>query len=219
MSDALIVLGNEWTASTYREYSDAPIFSLNATAYKSNMVLERKFPETKYNLLWFGSSGLVHKGLDLCLEFVERNHNFNLHICGRYESDFFEVWSKAIDGERVNYYGLIDTSSDTFREICQKCAFVISPTCSEGQSTSLLTCMNAGIIPVATAQSGVDLDEVGFLIDDLTEEAVSRAIFRAVSSPDEELIQMSQLCRKKTLEEHSIDNFKASLKTVLSKLI
>ncbi len=40
--------------------------------------------------MWFGSGGMIHKGLDLVLEVFARMQEYHLHICGpvHHEEDF-----------------------------------------------------------------------------------------------------------------------------------
>ena len=52
--------------------------------------------------------------------------------------------------------GFVDVCSDKFLELIEICPFVLLPSCSEGMSTSLLTCMRHGLIPVTTQGTGMD---------------------------------------------------------------
>ncbi len=44
--------------------------------------------------------------------------------------------------------------------------FSIFPSCSEGQSGSVLTTMSLGLIPIVTKEVGIDVFDKGFLIND-----------------------------------------------------
>jgi len=53
LSDVLIVIGNNWTKSTYTKYTSTPVYSINATALINEYVehIKRDIKEAKKNLL------------------------------------------------------------------------------------------------------------------------------------------------------------------------
>ena len=221
MSDAIIVIGNEWTKSTYEKFSTIPVYKINATALinKKTASIKREIECSKKNFLWFGSSGLVHKGLDLCLEYFTKRNDLSLHICGPKEKDFFEVFSNKINMENIHFHGIVDVQGDKFVNIVSNCLFTIMPTCSEGQSTALLTVMGAGLIPISNIYSGVDVDKYGFLIESLNIEDIGRIIDKALLQTNETLVSLSANSQQYIFENHQIDNFEKNLRMILKKII
>jgi len=68
--DAMIVLGNEVCVESYKKFYDGKIFNIPAPFYKVidawKLLQENNLGKS---FIWFGSSGLIHKGLDLVLDY------------------------------------------------------------------------------------------------------------------------------------------------------
>ena len=221
LSDSLIVIGNDWTKSTYEKYTTKKVLSINATALinENSKKIFRDIEKTKKSFLWFGSSGLVHKGLDLCLEYFSEHSDLMLHICGPMEDDFKEVFGSYFEKENINYYGFINVSSQKFIDIVSQCSFGILPTCSEGQATALLTTMGAGLIPISTKQCGVDVEKLGYLIDELKLESIDKVIQEAIVLDNLEIESNSQTLINYIQKNHTLKSFEENLKVLISKAI
>lgn len=219
LSDSLIVIGNDWTKSTYEKYTTKPVYPLNATALINENCknIERDTERTKKSFLWFGSSGLVHKGLDLCLEYFSEHSDLILHICGPMEDDFKEVFVSYFEKENILYHGFTDVSSQKFIDIVSRCSFGILPTCSEGQATALLTTIGAGLIPIATKYSGVDIKKLGFLIDDMDINSIDKVIQKVMTLENSEIEINSKKLINYIEDNHSLVSFKENLKVLVCK--
>lgn len=221
LSDSLILIGNEWTKSTYTKYTTKPVYTINATALINDNVqnIKRDLDKTKKNFLWFGSSGLVHKGLDLCLEYFSKQEDLTLHICGPMEDDFNEAFTEYFEKENIIYHGFTDVQSKKFIDIVSQCSFSILPTCSEGQATSLLTAMGAGLIPIATENSGVDIVKHGILIQELNLESLTSSIEKASKHENEKLSKISNEIEEHISKNHILDKFRLSMKNILNSIL
>lgn len=221
LSDALIVIGNTWTLSTYKKYSDAPMYSINATALTNNSlsrVIEDK-ERKKRSFLWFGSRGSIHKGLDLCVELFKMRPDLVLHICGPKEDDFFEIFNCELESENIHFHGFVDVKSEKFVEIVSKCSFSVLPTCSEGQATSLLTTMGRGLIPISTIYSGVDVDKHGYLIERLSTSSLEESINNAISLTQDEITEKAKEINNYINQCHSIPAFEDKLDFILRDIL
>ncbi len=221
MSDALIVIGNEWTKSTYTRFTNTPIYPINATALVNDKTknIYRNIAITKKNFIWFGSAGLIHKGLDICLEYFIRHPEFQLHICGPKEEDFFQIYHNELSQPNIHLHGFVDVQSSLFIEIISQCSFAVLPTCSEGQATSLLTAMGGGLIPISTEYSGIDVQDYGFLIPTLSVGGLEEAINIAIIQSDDNLKKMSMHSQERIHQAHTINSFKTSMKSILSLVV
>ena len=220
MSDALVIIGNEWTQSTYQPYTDSPIYTLNATSlfYNSSIILNRDISVTKQHFLWFGSGGLIHKGLDLCLEFFSKNPHLHLHICGPKEDDFYKVFHDKLHLNNIHIHGFVQVDSDDFLQIVQQCLFTIMPSCSEGQSTSLLTTMATGLIPIASKESGKTLNNLGISIETLSLEGIEHSINAAAMLNDTELAALTHANRKEIFLNHTLETFEKQIRHIFSSI-
>jgi len=220
-SDYLIVIGNDWTTSTYKKFTDKPVWPINATALMNPRLksIQRQTSKAKKNFLWFGSAGLVHKGLDLCLEYFSLHPEYTLHICGPKELEFFEAMQPFLSKPNIIYHGFVDVSSEQFIEITSSSLFAILPSCSEGQATALLTAMSAGLIPVASRYTGVDVEQYGYLIEALDVDAISSTLQSIGQISDNQLEKQSSNCMDYIEQMHSLDAYRNNLSVLLSKCI
>lgn len=214
MSDALIVIGNEWTKSTYAAYTKVPIISVNATAFinEKTISIYRDMKMSRRNFLWFGSGGLIHKGLDLCLEYFAKHPECHLHICGPKEEDFFRIFKNELTQPNIHFHGFIDVKSDLFVDIVTQCSFAVLPTCSEGQATALLTAMGSGLIPISTIYSGIDVQKYGYVLPTLDGDGLAKAISLTVNLTDDEIFLMSKNAQDIIRLNHTLEIFKKNLK-------
>lgn len=220
LSESIIVIGNEWTKSTYEDNlkEQDSIYPINATAIKYDHEIVKYKSGSHY--LWLGSAGLIHKGLDLCLDFFAQNRDITLHICGPTEKEFIDIYKRELDLPNINFHGFVTIGSKAFGDIVNLCSFTLMPTCSEGQSTALLTSMAYGLIPIATKESGVDVAETGgILIENLTQESLYEAIEVSKNIPNAMLVERSNDLIRYISSEHGTKNFKDSISKILAKII
>jgi len=222
LSDATVVIGGEWTASTHGKYYDGPIFKIPVSAYNPYppKVLDRNWSTSKKNFLWFGSRGLVHKGLDLCLDVFSKTPNLELHICGVKETDFFNLYNEELyNTPNIFYHGFVDISTEKFKKIVENCGFVILPSCSEGCSSSVITAMFCGCIPIVTKETSVNVGNFGFLLENLEVNNIRDKVIEASLLPVSELKRRSKSAYKYVYDNHTIDSFRENFKNIIDYLL
>lgn len=220
VSDAVLSTGNDFTMSTFDNFNHSNIYKLTLPVHKTNKsFIERNFKQAKNHFLWFGSSGLVHKGLDLCIEYFVKNPQYTLHICGPKENDFFELYQKELDTKNIIYHGRVDIESKVFEEIVNQCLFAIFPSCSEGGGAALLTVMATGLIPIATIEASVDLNNYGYLIEQANESGINNTVINAVNDSIEILQTKSQQSSLYVHNTFTKIGFKESLKYALNEVL
>ena len=133
----------------------------------------RKDYSKKYDILWIGGGGEILKGLDLFLDSL-KNSIYNLHIVGNVSEEFKNLYS---DCRNVHYYGFINVNSSEFIRICEKCHFLIYPSCTEGMPGSVINSMYLGVIPIVSRWAAFDeIEDYGYILEDLTVSAIQKAI-------------------------------------------
>src|SRR5205085_6890304 len=103
--------------------------------------------------LWLSSGGLVHKGLDLALEAFAAMPDCHLTVCAPVETeeDFCRAYRKELyDTPNITTVGWVDIESAQFHAIADSCISVMSTSCSEGGSTSVVSAVHAALIPIAS---------------------------------------------------------------------
>lgn len=135
------------------EMYPSPLSIFPTGLLNSNFVFGFKNHEkARKNFLWLGSLGAIHKGLDLLIDtFIEKD-DLVLHICGLSKSE--KKMLKVPSRKNIIDHGYIFINSDDFLKIAEECSFIILPSCSEGCSTSILTGMLHGLIPVVMKDAG-----------------------------------------------------------------
>ncbi|MDR3610935.1 MAG: glycosyltransferase [Ignavibacteriaceae bacterium] len=225
--DAMILLGNLEAAKTYSPYFtgktyNIPAMFLEFTDYKE-IVNSKIFDQAKRHFLWFGSSGMIHKGLDLLLEIFSGRRDIYLHICGplNKEPDFQRTYYNELNRmPNIHYYGFISLKSEIFKELLQKCAFVIFPSCSEGGSPSVLNiCGNGGLIPLISKEATIDVHDYGFIFDKINHDSIRSVIDHVIQMENKEITEMSIKCGKEVTTTNSLDNYKNELRKCINEIV
>lgn len=195
LADYATMLGNDFTKSTY-SFANKDIFQLSSSnIFDYPWDPDKNFQKTKTNFLWLGSSGMVHKGLDLVLEAFSELPDCNLSICGpvNNETDFFEAYKNDLNNSaNIKNYNWVDVSSQNFRHIANQNCALIYPSCSEGQAGSVITAMHFGLIPIVSMQSGVDLGENGTILEKSSIDEILECITNFISLDPEEIKKSSK---------------------------
>lgn len=178
-ADCAVVLGNEFTIDTFR-YAGKKIYRVPVSVPVVYDWPEGKnFAICRKHFLWFGSAGFVHKGLDLVLEAFSQMPDLSLTVCGPIDED--EKFKAAYHRElfataNIHTHGWIDVESREFVDIANNCIALVYPSCSEGGGSSVLTCMHAGLIPIVTYESSVDIEGFGITLETATIDTIKAAV-------------------------------------------
>lgn len=184
LADAVLLVGNAWTASTYTGATRAPIHRLpNVHADGIAQCLDGKdFDGARTHFLWMASYAAVLRGLDLLLELFAELPTHHLWICGHigYERDLLDAYREELTNRpNIHFVGSVDVTGGRFAELTARCGYVIYPSGSEGTSGSVVNCMAAGLVPLVTLESGVDTGGHGRLIPSYTIEALRDVVLAA----------------------------------------
>jgi glycosyltransferase involved in cell wall biosynthesis len=165
---------------------------------------------------------MVHKGLDLVLEAFAQMPDFHLTVCGpvQHEKDFEDAYNKELyHTANILTTGWMDVSSPEFIEIARNCAGLVYPSCSEGQAGSVVTCMRAGLVPIVSLESGVDVsDDFGVSLRESSVNEIREAVTRLSSFPARQLNEMAVLAWK-LAKKHSRDRFAEEYCKLVDRLI
>lgn len=223
--DGIIALGNEVCAQSYKKYYDGYVNAIPAPFYKvsdANYILNHKQQESRRNFLWFGSAGLIHKGLDLLLEYFSRHPELTLHVCGPIDNELDFVksyYNELFATKNIINHGFIDIESNKFEVILRSCSFVVLPSCSEGGSPSVVTAVgNGALIPIvskwSTFSTGYEIN-----INSLDDNGISEAISYAINLSNDELLCLANKNLEYVLRYHSQNNYTHSLKASIEDII
>jgi glycosyltransferase involved in cell wall biosynthesis len=217
------VLGNDYTIDTYR-YANKPIYRIpisTTAVYEWNP--HKDFERCRNNYLWFGSSGFVHKGLDLVLEAFARMPEHHLTVCGPFdeEKDFLDAYHRELfQTPNIHAAGWTDVNSSKFTEIANNCAGLVYPSCAEGGGGSAITCMHAGIIPILSREASVDIDEdCGRLLPRSSVEEIIDAVRMVSALPASRLQQLARNAWQRARESHTRERFAAEYDRFVAEIL
>lgn len=220
LCNSIICIGNDNTSLTYKKYYDGPIYNVPVTGHKLWNQFRRDYTKTCKNFLWFGGDGSALKGLDLCLEVFKINPHLHLDICGRVEQDFIKAYyNELYESENIEYHGFMDITSNEFSEIVMKNTFIILPSSSEGQASSVITCMMASLIPIITKDTGIDIKDFFIEIEELSVDYISNLINESSKMDVIEINNKADLTYKYAIENHILDNFSVKFREAISSIL
>ena len=168
-ADYAVTYGNQFSLDIYR-YASTPVFRVPISTCTLFPWPENKdYGSCRSHYLWFGSYGFVHKGLDLVLEAFADMPDYQLYVCGPLEKEkgFVRAFYKELyETPNIHTIGWVDVNGPEFMEIANKCVGTVYASCSESGGASVTTCMHAGLIPLVSYESSVDVDDFGVVFKD-----------------------------------------------------
>lgn len=226
--------GNQFNVGTYK-YANKQIFQIPLPTCATYPKPENKdFSACSNHFIWFGSEGLVHKGLDLVLDAFSQMPECRLTVCGpirkgssesnnsplHSDSRFEEVFHKELyETPNIHTEGWVDIEGDTFRKIADESIGIIFPSCSEGGGASVITCMQAGLLPIVSYEANVEVADFGLTLFDCSVEEIKKTIRKVRSLPVEELrsrvLKTWQFCQT----HHTRDQFAENYRRVIEQIM
>lgn len=217
---AAICTGNMWTVNTWKNMISNihPITATGFDCVKLNEI-NRDVKSAKRNFLWFSGAGMLHKGLDLCIEAFRDTPDLNLYVAGMKDSDFYDFYEEDFKRPNIHYYGFIDVKSEEYKELCTKCLFCIFPSCSEGGASSVLTTMFSGMIPVVTKEASVDIQDWGIKIGEINVSYLKELIKSISEMEDSDLKIREENAYMYAMKNHSIEKFRDDFSEILDSIL
>ncbi|MBC6433001.1 glycosyltransferase [Nostoc sp. HG1] len=221
-ADCAIVLGNDFTTDTFK-YANKPMYRIPISSPVVYLYPDKKdFEAVRKRFLWFGGSALVLKGLDLVLDAFAQMPEYHLTICGPVSNDkeFEQAFYKELyETPNIHTYGWIDISSPDFIEVTNNCLGLVYPSVSEGQSGAVISCLQAGLIPILSYESGVDVHDFGVIFDNLSVDEIKAKVRSISNLPVEDLKLMSRQAWEYARANHTREKFAQVYRDVVEQII
>lgn len=184
LAHCVVGLGNQVTFNTFLQAGstsgiDKQIWSVPSSTISQYPAPKKAWAEARKRFVWIGGGGAVHKGLDLVLEVFKKNTDLILYVCGpvQAEVDFVQLYQKELfETSNIHTVGRIDVAGKQFADICGQCVAIVHPSCAEGQSGAVITAMHAGLIPIVSRESGVNVQDFGKTLDILGISEIEQAV-------------------------------------------
>lgn len=221
-ADMGCVLGNEFTAESYK-YAGKPIHRIPISCTDTYPWPEdRNFDDARTRFMWFGSAGFVHKGLDLVLEAFKDLPDLSLTVCGPMDSEirFANAFHDDLyQTPNIETAGWTDVTSPAFTDICRQSVATIYPSCSEGGGGSVLTCMHAGLIPIVTRESSVDVGDFGIVLDAGSIGDIKAAANRLAAMSVTELENRARAAWEHARANHTQESFSKDYENFVTTIV
>lgn len=221
--DFAIILGNKISSNTFLSFNPKIRFTNQNLFYFDvcNIDLNHKnFEVAKLNFIWFGSNGLLHKGLDILIDYFSTRKDITLHICGASttETKFFEHYKSNY--ENILYHGFVDIHSEKFKLLMNECASCIFPSISEGSSPSVLNVVaNGGLIPIISKYASLDVLDWGYLLEEADENSLSKIIDHFLALKNQAIFKMAQAAQSHVRRHYTLENYKQQLKENIKSIL
>jgi glycosyltransferase involved in cell wall biosynthesis len=213
-----VFYGNQFTLGTYR-YANKPLYRVPiSTCALFPWPMHKDHNTCRGNFLWLGSRGFVHKGLDLVLEAFAGMPESHLYVCGPFEKekDFIRVFYKELyQTPNIHAVGWVDVNGPEFIEIANKCVGLVYPSCSEGQAGTVTTSMHAGLIPIVSYESGVDVEDCGVVLKDCSIRTIQETVQQISHSPAGRLQHMARNAWEYARANHTREHFAEAFKKIV----
>lgn len=228
-TDAVICLGNYQREKEFQTYPNRKIISVQLPLLFEKNSHERDIQsinKSRNSFIWFGSTGIKHKGLDILIDIFHEKKDISLIICGDVMNELIDLKLdiKLKKSDNIKYLGFLKPNSDEFQKIAKSCLFSILPSCSEGVPGAIVnTTYYGNMIPIFSKYVAIDCPPE-YLINDLNKKEISIIIDRLTSLNDKALLelqmywkkQISLCCEKDNpitkITNFLNDNYRASVK-------
>jgi glycosyltransferase involved in cell wall biosynthesis len=222
-TQALIAVGNDFTAGTWRHRFAGPIHAFDNTAVRNGAIISdpRDLETAPRHFLFLASRSQVQKGLDLLLEIFPRHPDLHLWVCSRFEEedDFKAAYRRELfETPTVHPLGWVSVVNPEFTELLRRCAFVILPSCSEGQAGSVVHAMHSGLIPLVTRESGVDTGDHGVTFAGDGIEEIERVIVEVSRYPARVVAEQAERARRVARTRYTEDAFARRWRAIVEEI-
>lgn len=218
--DAVFMFASRFSLATYSSIALPPVHSLPNNGYDDVAVTDPARRDPK-RFLFLGSSGQVHKGLDLVLEVCARRPDLELVVCGpfRRERDFLRAYQRELFGSvNVRAVGFVDVRSSEFTDLQAECGAMILPSCSEVQCGTVTVAMSFGIPPIVSAACGFDEPEIETL-PDCGIETIERTMLDWAARPREWIADRSRRTRELMMARYRPAHYAAAVRAALHSVV
>ena len=225
-SDAVICLGDESVFGHFvageknsGKYRWLPAFYFPVTNPEDG----KDFGACRRNILWFGSSGMIHKGLDIAIDFAVENPDVVLHVCGgsRQEREFWNYYNPIIKNHaNIVMHGFVDIESQDFAAILNQCGILLNPSISESGAVSVLNVLGNGVLmPVYSRGTGLDLSAVGLEVEDVTYDSFSKVLHAVLDMDDKDVEEKALAAHKLVKERYTLERYQENMYGILKEII
>ncbi len=223
ISDVVVAMNSDYNTISMRK-CNSNVYTINCNIISNrDFVFERdidleSIKVNKKNFLWFGSQGFIHKGADIVIDAFRELKKYSLSLYGINPNE--ENLYNVLKAPNVTNCGFMNVQSESFiKDIAQRFSFMVFPSCSEGMSTAVATCMAHGIIPIITKETGFEPCEGIIVLDNYSVECVKSAIEKVVQMDANTILKMRRSAYKHACENFSLESFDQRFREIMCEVV
>lgn len=225
-ADAVICLGDRAILEPFliddtrtERYRYLPAFYFKVTEPDK----EKDFSKCRKTLLWFGSMGLLHKGLDIAIDFAVAHPDYTLHICGgsSSERDFWRYYQPIVEkADNIHIHGFVDIESPEFVALLDSCGILLNPSISESGAVAVLNVLgNGALMPVYSSGTALELADVGVEVPQVTYEDFEKALLGVEAMSDDEFAGKAWAAHCKVRDGYTLAQYEERLYNHICEII
>lgn len=180
----------------------------------------KKKKNEKVSFVYVASDIGLRKGVHILNEVFESlsqsDQEYSLDIIGKVADSHTEKILKNMKVTahgKIKIHGWIDAASSEYSKVLGKADFVVGPSLEEGQAGAILDAMRHGVIPIITANTGIDYSPLGYLEMRLESPQNAKLLREAVSLNRDKIDSLKQSTIEYYSELHY--GFEAVLRTTI----
>ena len=224
ISDVGILMNSRYNALNFKEFSNKGLYLINSNSiFNKEFLFERNIntqciASSRNNFLWFGSNGLIHKGLDVVIDAFKQMPELTLNCygIGKFE---YALFDKIKAPNILNCHRVNVSSSAFISSVVMRHNFMILDSCSEGMSTAVSTCMAHGIIPIISKECGFNEASCIIQLEDNSVNGVIEAIRHTFEMTDDMILAMREECYNYARRNFSLECFDEQFKKELKEIL
>lgn len=167
-ADFIFCFGNNTTLNSYLKngVKRNKIKSFNYSIPEP-MPKPRKTGKMK-RMLYLASGIGLRKGFDIVIDMLESTNSkdFHLDIVGKPTNNYYQAKIDRLLKRYpriITYHGYIPAKSAKYRKVLTSNDFLLFPSLEEGQAGTVIEGFHFGLVPLVSAEAGVDFSPLGFL--------------------------------------------------------
>lgn len=217
-ASGIIALGDPSMMDTFPK--DLRVITINNASYPDDHFdkAPKDYSQAKNNFLFFAGSGNIHKGLDLLIDSF-KDLDQHLYIVTVPDKQVLSVFKQELSLPNIHLTGDVNMRTQEFYEIMDKCAFVVLPSCSEGQAGSVVEAMNQGLIPIVSKETRLDCRNYGAVLKSNSIACIKQTVRKFAALEPAEVEKLARLTRQTAIKDHNPDKFRKDLKQAIESIL
>lgn len=212
-----LIMTNEYNARTMFQYFKAyHMINVNGIYNNDFNYMKKINQQNRHNFIWFGSSGLYAKGLDILLDVFRLLPDYHLYVYGANEKEYKKI-SKLIP-ENVSFCNKIKIQSKEFIELVNNNTFIISASCMEGMQSGIATCMMHGLIPIITKECGYNPHPSIITLDDFSVDTITNKLNELEHLSVNDLENLRLQAYEYSHKTFTLNNFRNTLREFIQEI-